>query len=296
MKLNFLGILSLVALFAFTSCESDGTRKGSASFYLTDGPIESDNVTGVNITFTNVEVSGPEGWETIVAYDEPQTINLLDLQNGETFFLSETELPSGSYGQVRLGLLENDANAENLHNYISFSDGSTEAIKVPSGGQSGYKVVGGFTVPGGGVTAVTIDFDVRKSVVNTGSGKYLLKPTLRLLENSEVAVINGSINAEGTANFVVYAYADDAYSPNEETTNEDGLLFSNAVTSTNIDEKGEFTLAFLNNGTYDLYLASYDNQGVLIDINPVNQNIELTPGDIHDNFKLFIYFLSNFST
>ena len=277
MKIKFLGLLSLVVLFAFTACDNNEATTGKASFYLTDGPMEADNVSGVFITFTSVEVSGPAGWETVKTYEEPQTVNLLDLQNGETFFIEEAELTAGSYGQVRLGLLNNE-NADPLNNYVAFTDGSVEAITVPSGDQTGYKVVGGFTIPAGGVTAVTIDFDVRKSVVNTGSGKYMLKPTLRLVENADAALINGVVNVTAESNYVVYAYADDTYTSDEETANADGVFFANAVTSANVDAEGNFTVAFLNSGIYDLYLASYDADGNLVAVEAIDSNVELAGG------------------
>jgi hypothetical protein len=280
MKTKVLSLIAIFTAFTLFSCDTESTGKGSASFYLTDGPIEAENVTAVVITFTNVEVSGPDGWTIIKEYDTAQSINLLDLQNGETFFIDEAELTSGAYGQVRLGLLDNEDANDPQNSYISFDDSSRVALTIPSGNQSGYKVVGGFTIPDGGVTAVTIDFDVRKSVVETGSGKYILKPTLRLIENADVAAINGTITTELTNRFVVYAYENDTYDISETEEDADGIKFANAVTSANVKEDGTFMLSFLEAGTYDIYVVAYNTEGDLLEISATEEDVELVGGQI----------------
>jgi hypothetical protein len=281
MNLRQLGIFSIFTLLTALACTSDDTGKGTASFYLTDGPVEGDNVAAVTITFNSVEVSGPDGWQTIKAYEEPQSINLLALQGGETFFIDEAELTSGAYGQVRLGLVANTDESTPDANYITYDDSTRQILKVPSGTQSGYKITGGFSIPDGGVTAVTIDFDIRKSVVEAGaSGQFILKPTLRLVENNNAAQIEGElVNYDNADNLVVYAYADDTYDVSEIEENEDGLIFANAVTSANVNDEGLFTLSFLEAGKYDLYVASYNVDGNLLEISATKEDVELIGGD-----------------
>lgn len=259
-------ILGLAALVFIYSCDRIESGHGRASFYLTDGPLEAENVSEVVISISKVDVFGPEGWATVKEYESPQAINLLELQGGQTFFLDETELVSGLYDQIRLGLassLNTDANGNPPH-YIKFKDESIEEITIPSGNQTGYKIVGGFTIPDGGVTSVIIDFDVRKSVVKAGnSGKYILKPTLRLIEDANVGSIEGTISGEVDGNLVVYAYTSGEYQASETTPNADGVVFANAVTSSNVDSTGVYHLSFLPSATYDLVIASFDTTGNL---------------------------------
>ena len=60
--------------------------------------------------------------------------------------------------------------------------------------KTGYNIIGDFTIPDGGVTSIIIDFDVRKSVVEAGnSGQFILKPTLRLIEDANVESIEGTV-------------------------------------------------------------------------------------------------------
>jgi hypothetical protein len=272
----------LAALVIFYGCDNNESGNGKATFYLTDGPLEADNVSEVVISISKVEVSGPEGWVVVKEYETPQAINLLELQGGETFFLEETELASGQYNQVRLGLSSSGENNEPAH-YIRFNDNSTEEITIPSGTQTGYKIVGGFSIPDGGITSVIIDFDVRKSVVKAGnSGKYILKPTLRLIEDANVGSIEGNVTGEFDGNLVVYAYNDGEYNENEKEPNADGVVFANAVTSSNVDAEGNYNLSFLPSGTYDLVIASFDEDGNLIEVKTQENDVELEAGVILD--------------
>lgn len=273
-------IFGLAALVLFYGCDRIESGNGRASFYLTDGPLEAENVSEVVISISKVEVFGPEGWTTVKEFESPEAINLLELQGGETFFLDERELVSGLYDQIRLGLTSSvNVNGDNPPHYIKFNDETIEEITIPSGAQTGYKVVGDFTIPDGGVTSIIIDFDVRKSVVKAGnSGKFILKPTLRLIEDANVGSIEGTVSGEFDSNLVVYAYNGGEYNVNEIEPNADGLVFENAVTSSNVDGTGNYHLAFLPSGTYDLIIASFDSEGGFLEVVGEESDVELGAG------------------
>ncbi|RUA36127.1 MAG: DUF4382 domain-containing protein [Bacteroidetes bacterium] len=273
-------IFALAAIVLFYGCDRIESGNGRASFYLTDGPLEAENVSEVVISISKVEVFGPEGWTTVKEYESPEAINLLELQGGETFFLDERELVSGLYDQIRLGLSSSVAtDSEIPAHYIKFNDDSIEEITVPSGAQTGYKVVGDFTIPDGGVTSIIIDFDVRKSVVKAGnSGQFILKPTLRLIEDANVGSIEGTVTGEVDGELVVYAYNDGEYDESEMEPNADGLVFENAVTSANVDAEGNYNLAFLPSGNYDIIIASFDAEGNFQEVVGEDSDVELGAG------------------
>jgi hypothetical protein len=110
-----------------------------------------------------------------------------------------------------------------------------------------------------GSVDVTADFDVRKSVVEaTISGMYILKPTIRLLVDNQAGVIAGTVsNIPEGRQVVVYAYESGSYEGSEAA---DPLVeetrFPNAITSDMVDENGEYHLAFLAPGAYDLVVAA----------------------------------------
>jgi hypothetical protein len=71
--------------------------------------------------------------------------------------------------------------------------GAGHELTIPSGMQSGLKLNRGFDVPAGGSADFTIDFDLHKSVHMTGSGSYMLRPTLRMVDNIMVGSISGTV-------------------------------------------------------------------------------------------------------
>lgn len=275
----------LLAFFVMACNDNDENAKGRASISITDAPIDDANVEAVFISITSVEANGPNGWETIESFDEPVTIDLLSYQNGEAYFLTDGSIDAGAYSEVRLMLdIQEKVDGANQNSgcFIEYKDGSTQPLFVPSGGQSGYKAKGDFDVPAGGVVAITLDFDVRKAVVESGnSGKFILKPTVRLVANQDAGIINGTFDAEGntSSKVVVFAYADGEFdmSETDEPADEE-VRFSNAVSSTVIAEDDSFTLAFMNSGTYDLYFASFDENGDYVELLGSSNDVEVAAG------------------
>ncbi len=260
----FLLAFIVIPFFLFTACEKDNGEKGSLKLYITDSPIDSDGITGVFITVTGIHYHTSEnGWEVFTDYEGPQTFNLLDLQRGESELLGSFDLEAGTYTQIRFFLdapVRGGGPPSSPGSYLEFEDGSVQNLFVPSGAQTGYKAVGAFTVPMNGTVEVTADFDVRKSVVKAGaSGKYILKPTIRLLVNDQAGQIAGEVtNIPEESEIVIYAYNSEAYEESEadNPADEEEVRFPNAVSSDMVDEEGVFYLAYLAPGSYDLVVVS----------------------------------------
>jgi hypothetical protein len=180
--------------------------------------------------------------------------------------VTEETISAGTYSEARLQLdapAEQGGSSNNPGCYITYTDGTTEPLFIPSGAQSGYKVKGKFSLFEGGTVAVTLDFDVRKSIVEAGaSGKMLLKPVVRLIANQEAALIKGTYTelTEGQR-LVVYAYEKGTFTAGEMNEDEEGVRFSNAITSTRVSAEGTFTLAFMSSGEYDLVFVTVDENG-----------------------------------
>ncbi|MDD3592310.1 MAG: DUF4382 domain-containing protein [Sulfurovum sp.] len=240
--------------------------------------------TGVFVTFTGLQyhyADSNESWEE-VDFNET-TIDLLSLQDGNTSMLNQVELPAGVIDHVRFKL-----NTKKC--YVILSGDINETMFVPSGEQTGYKAIGSFTIPAGGTVNVTADFDLRKSVKLTGndqsvSSKYILRPTIKIVDNIQVGEINGTVTADinGTSQAILYAYSDDTWDDNETNATNN---FSNAVVSTDATD-GEFTLPWLTTGTYDLVLVENNVNGefeaVLGFINNVGVEADTTTTiDIND--------------
>jgi uncharacterized protein DUF4382 len=111
-----------------------------------------------------------EGWRVIS--DKCQTIDLLTLQDGVTEAVGINTLPPGSYGQIRLMLTE----------AAIVVAGERQPLVVPSGAESGVKIVGGFTVRDGQAVTITIDFDAASSIRYAPGTGFMMAPVIKVVE------------------------------------------------------------------------------------------------------------------
>lgn len=214
------------------ACEKDNGGSASLSFAMIDAPGEYDEVW---VDVQNVQVLMPNGngdtsWTSINGFS-PQPYDLIQLTNGNQAFLGELSFPEGELGQVRLVLGDD--------NFL-IEDGKREELKVPSGSQSGYKVLVNERVEADFTYTVIIDFDAARSVVATGKeSKYILKPVLRAELDAASGAISGVVLPD-SADAVVYAIQ-----------NGDSI-------STIPASNGAFVLGALAPGTYELVLSPVD--------------------------------------
>ena len=271
-----LAMITLLAVGCTTSNENGDSSTvedvGTLVLKLTDAPVDEESIAGVYIAINKIEVNkstaDDANWTTVKEYDEPLEYNLLELTGGNFALLGEFELTAGQYNQIRfiLDIQEQGQQPPTTPgSYVKFTDDSTEPLFVPSGGQTGYKAVGAFEVPVNGEVGVTVDFDVRKALQITGQGnnqRYILKPTLRLVVDSQTGNISGTITLVTTyADVVVFAYKDGEWNTSEADAPAEGeARFPNAVTSANMGDGGSYVLAYLTYGTYDLVIAGYDGE------------------------------------
>jgi len=169
---------------------------GTFSLAVTDAPI--DMASHVFVSFSGVSIQPADGERIEFEFDEPRTIDLLALQGSASeSLLNDETVPSGEYEWIRLHV-----NAEHdgvLDSYIEMNDGTQHELRVPSGSQTGLKLVSGFDVPVGGSADFTIDFDLRKSIVmppGQAAVGAMLKPALRLIDNSTSGGIAGQVSSE----------------------------------------------------------------------------------------------------
>jgi len=182
---------------------------GNLSLGLTDA---AGDYLHVFVTIKEIQVNKAadgegtdSGWATVM---EPnKTIDLKPLENGNIYDLGLASLEAGHYSQMRLilGTKPDDPAAYKYANYVVIegeNEGDTveEPLKVPSGFQTGIKLVKGFEIIHEGTTALILDFNAKKSVVKAGnSGQWLLKPTIKVLETVENS-ISGTVVDDSSKN------------------------------------------------------------------------------------------------
>ncbi|TCO07046.1 DUF4382 domain-containing protein [Natronoflexus pectinivorans] len=260
-RLFYFSVIALSLLF-YGACNETEKGTGTLNLSITDAPIDTEDITGVYITINEIQYhKSGNNWATFEEFEGPKTYNLLDLTRGESDLLGSFELSSGTYSQIRFILDLPDHNhgfPTNPGCYLEFGDGSVEPLFVPSGGQTGYKAVGAFHVPLNGSVDITADFDVRKSVVVAGkTGRYILKPTIRLVADNQAGAIKGDVfNQADDKSVVVFAYQSGAFNDDELLIpDEESPRFPNAVSSDLVDENGHYHIAFLAPGSYDLVVV-----------------------------------------
>jgi len=177
---------ALATLIAACGGGGGGTPTGTMRLSLTDSPACGYDNVFVTVEKVRVHQSGgagdnDSGWAEVVL-PTPQRVDLLTLTNGTLLPLGQTELPAGSYTQMRLVLGNKPPPGSPqgmLANSIKPTGSAETELTTPSGQQSGLKMNVNITVPAGQVADFAIDFDACKSFVKSGnSGKYAIKPVL----------------------------------------------------------------------------------------------------------------------
>ena len=190
--------LSFIAACLLAGCGGGGgggteTPMGRISLGITDAPV--DGATAVVVKFIAVELKPEDGSAFTINLTPAQSVDLLVLAGGGSrALLEDYSVPAGRYQSIRL-LIEAQQNQPS--SYIDFASGARYPLYVPSGSESGLKLIRGFTVAAGSTSNFTIDFDLRKSVIAPPgqAPNYLLKPVLRMVDNLQVGAIAGTVDS-----------------------------------------------------------------------------------------------------
>jgi PKD repeat protein len=162
------------------SYEQNATHNYSSDGeYIVNLTVTNDSGNGVSDWYITTAMIGEidddednstAGWYTIV--NESQTFDLIALQN-VTEVLGENILSVGKYTQIRLTVEEAE---------ITINNSGTKEVhdmKIPS---SKVKLVKSFWIYENETTELTLDFDVYESVHQTGNNKFIMKPTIKIIE------------------------------------------------------------------------------------------------------------------
>jgi hypothetical protein len=200
-QIRFLALPSLIAATALGLAACGGGNSSGVmapmnqpqmKLSVSDAPV--DGATHVVVVFTGVELTGNSGNPVTITLPSPMSIDLMTQSGTASAVLFDQPIPSGSYGQIRL-LVTADGSANN--SYIDMADGSRFGLRIPSGAETGLKLVSGFTVPSSGVVDYTIDFDLRKAITCPPgqAPACILKPALRLVDDTAVGNIQGQVTS-----------------------------------------------------------------------------------------------------
>jgi hypothetical protein len=181
-----VGVLVTVMISACNKNSSSDQGTSKFSVYLTDDP---STYKAVNIDIKEIRVkysddtSSATGWTTL-QMTKTGVYNLLKFSNGMDTLLTGSELPSGTIKQIRLVLGTNNT---------LVAGNTTYTLETPSSQQSGLKLNINAELLPGIEYKLWLDFDAGKSIVQTGNGKYILKPVIRAYAQATSGAIKGVI-------------------------------------------------------------------------------------------------------
>jgi hypothetical protein len=167
-------IIILALLFVgttfFSGCVQ--TETGTLVLQITDKPGDL-NISKALVTISSIEVhkatagnNSTAAWITVI--QDAQSFDLIQLRNTKEL-LGNKNLTTGQYTQIRLHI--DDAK-------ITINNTDYD-LEIPS---ASIKLVSGFWINESQTTTLTLDFDVNESVHHTGSDKYILQPTIKIIK------------------------------------------------------------------------------------------------------------------
>ena len=222
-KICRAGCASILFTLLLSGCGGgSGGGTGTLNVGVTDAPI--DGAYEVVVTFSGVELKPVNGSPFSLNLDIQKRINLLNLQGGDFEFLAENaSVPAGEYEWARLKVI---TNKETTDSYITFTATGPDAkypLYVPGSNNdksAALKFIDGFTVPEEGEVNLTVDFDLKKSIVEPKNpdNTYFLKPVLHVVQNADAGHIVGTVPASTYSNDptcvgAVYLYAGNGVEP-----------------------------------------------------------------------------------
>jgi hypothetical protein len=284
---RLLGVVAALSLGACGGGSGSGST-GQMSLAVGDAPV--DGAQSVVVAFTGIELTADSGTPVDITFAQPKTIDLMTQSGTASAVLFNQPIAAGSYGQIRLMVV---ADGDPSNSYIVLSDGTMHGLQVPSGSETGLKLVTGFTVPSSGVVDYTIDFDLRQAITcPPGQAPVcVLKPVERLVDNTQVGNIQGVVSASLVpigCTPAVYLYAGTVTAPEDMNSTAPSTDTNQPLTSkvpvANSQPPYYYQFTFLPPGMYTVAftcqaaLDNPDQADSAVKFNPIKTGISVAAG------------------
>jgi len=271
MKNRILIATSVIAFaILFVQCKKDeGTKdeKGQMVVKITDAPSDDTNIEGTFVTIADVKIDG----KSVEGFAK-QTIEISAYQNGETKLILNEEVDAKSYSTISLVLdYESDASGNSPGCYILTSDAEKHGLSASAEAQTEITVSKPFEVEANSETSLVVDFDLRKAVVRENDTsteseyKFVtsseMEGAVRVVSEENTGEISGSVNmlfASDNDRYVfIYQKGEFNVSSESQGQGASNILFAKAVTSAKVKADGTYNLSFLEEGDYEIHVASF---------------------------------------
>jgi hypothetical protein len=190
--------LSLSGIAALVLACGDSGETGQVRLHAGDAPFPFELIDSATVVVEKVDIhiaadeAGESGFHVLTTAQH--TLNLLELQNGVTTVLADSEVPAGKITEIRLEVSEAS---------VTLTDGRTFDLNIPSGDESGLKIFPNphIEVVGSLTTELLLDFDVSRSFHPIPSGAtqaveiegFTFRPSLRASNLSETGTLSGTV-------------------------------------------------------------------------------------------------------
>lgn len=266
---------------AVVACDTEpiGTDTAQVSLLLTDNPGDVEYA-WVDIGDVYLQGGGERGRETLLTAEEAEElgedglVELTELADATLELASDVTISAGNYGQLRFvvegAVLETeDGDVFTFNAEHPDGDVATGSLTCPSCSETGIKVdlSGNAGNLQGDGNLLLLDFDVRESFGREAgaSDTWVMNPVIRSVDVAFTGTIWGSVDVardeDGEPELEIPACPDgterdvDAFIPRataQSLTDDEG---DPIVTTTEVNEDGEFALGFLEPDDYDLGYA-----------------------------------------
>ncbi|MCK5678122.1 MAG: DUF4382 domain-containing protein [Flavobacteriaceae bacterium] len=249
MKKNvLLTVIVIIMSLGFQSCSDDkdsNTTKVQLKLIDAPGDYKEVNIEIIDIQYNSSD--SEDSWRSFTPVDGyPINIDLTELIAGNSLLLTDEIIPSGMLKQIRLVLSNNNT-------IVIEGEINPIHLDTPSAQQSGLKLkLDAELEPGFSYTFI-LDWDVQKSIVKAGnSGKYLLKPVIRVNTEVNSGSISGKVIGEVQGDNI-----DDAV-PLKDITVSIYTTGDTYIAESLTNENGDFIIQGLGAGNYKIKIENYD--------------------------------------
>lgn len=257
MKYFFVALLLIVA----ASCENDTTNGpvGTLSLKLTDAPMHYSQFMSASVTIDKIEIGNsarPNSFMTLT--NTPMKYNLLELVNGITSTMANTEIPEGDYNLMRLYISSTEMK---MLNGNSFTYNMNQEGYSGSGMMQNGMMLNNqnrsidiplnpvLTISNGSMSEFLLDIDVDQSFMLQGVNYnnnmmgmtgFTFNPTMRFVNMATSGTINGTVQ-DASGNL-----------PNATVSlMKNGMTYS----TTHSNANGHYALIGIPEGAYTIKVA-----------------------------------------
>lgn len=269
-KVLLLAGLALLQVLFIQCSKDDNTNgideQGTLTVKVTDAPSDDTNIKGTFVTVADVKIDG----KSVKGFTK-QTIEISAYHSGNAKLIFSDKITAKNYNSVTLVFdFEKDVMGKSPGCYVLTDDNKKHNLAANATLSSSVNLSKSFSVNNEMETSLVIDIDLRRAIVReSGSAESNyrfvtaaeLQSSIRVVDAETTGEIYGNVSS--TLNpgdeIYVFAYKKGDFNLVSEIQGQgsSSVFFSKAITSAKVKNDGSYHLAFLEQGDYEMHVASF---------------------------------------